>query len=37
MEEKKFTQESRLQLLVPGPARESLFQAYHASLFGGYL
>ena len=25
---------SQLQLLVPRPARESLFQAYHASLFG---
>ena len=34
---KRSSQESRLQLLVPGPARESLFQAYHASLFGGHL
>ena len=31
---KRSSQGSRLQLLVPGPARESLFQAYHASLFG---
>ena len=34
---KRSSQGSRLQLLVPGPARESLFQAYHASLFGGHL
>ena len=34
---KRTSQGSRLQLLVPGPARESLFQAYHASLFGGHL
>ena len=32
---KRSSQGSRL--LVPGPARESLFQAYHASLFGGHL
>ena len=34
---KRSSQGSRLQLLVPRPARESLFQAYHASLFGGHL
>ena len=34
---KRSSQGSRLQLLVPGPARKSLFQAYHASLFGGHL
>ena len=34
---KRSEQGSRLQLLVPRPARESLFQAYHASLFGGHL
>ena len=34
---KRSLQGSRLQLLVPRPARESLFQAYHASLFGGHL
>ena len=28
---------SELQLLVPKPAREQLFLAYHASLFGGHL
>ena len=28
---------SQLQLLVPRPAREQLFLAYHASLFGGHL
>ena len=34
---KRSLQGSRLQLLVPRPARESLFQAYHASLFGVHL
>ena len=34
---KRSVQGSRLQLLVPRPARESLFQVYHASLFGGHL
>ena len=34
---KRSSQGSQLQLLVPRPARESLFQAYHASLFGGHL
>ena len=33
---KRSSQGSQLQLLVPRPARESLFQAYHASLFGGH-
>ena len=28
---------SELQLMVPKPAREQLFLAYHASLFGGHL
>ena len=34
---KRSSQGSQLQLLVPRPARESLFLAYHASLFGGHL
>ena len=34
---KRSSQGSCLQLLVPRPARESLFRAYHASLFGGHL
>ena len=34
---KRSSQRSQLQLLVPRPARESLFLAYHASLFGGHL
>ena len=34
---KRSSQGSQLQLLVPQPARESLFLAYHASLFGGHL
>ena len=31
------SQGSQLQLLVSRPARESLFLAYHSSLFGGHL
>ena len=34
---KRSSQGSQLQLLVPRLARESLFLAYHASLFGGHL
>ena len=31
------SQGSQLQLLIPRPAREQLFLAYHTSLFGGHL
>ena len=34
---KRSSQGSQLQLLMPRPGRESLFLAYHASLFGGHL
>ena len=34
---KRSSDDSQLQLLVPKPAREQLFLAYHASLFGGHL
>ena len=34
---KRSSDDSQLQLLVPKPAREELFLAYHASLFGGHL
>ena len=34
---KRISPGSELQLLVPKPAREQLFLAYHASLFGGHL
>ena len=34
---KRSSQGSQLQLLVPRPAREQLFLANHASLFGGHL
>ena len=34
---KRSSQGSQLQLMVPRPARKSLFLAYHASLFGGHL
>ena len=34
---RRSSQGSQLQLLVPRPARDSLFLAYHASLFGGHL
>ena len=35
--QKRSSPGSELQLLVPKPAREQLFLAYHASLFGGHL
>ena len=34
---KRSSDDSQLQLLVPKPAWEELFLAYHASLFGGHL
>ena len=34
---KRSSDDSQLQLLVPKPAREQLFVAYHTSLFGGHL
>ena len=34
---KRSSDDSQFLLLVPKPAREELFLAYHASLFGGHL